>query len=107
MVGIRDEESFNVLAQAYPNLITIAIVANAKLRYSRDCAKHISTPAHTLSMDQFDQRDCLHASWGLLQLIKRANFTLDNSGSLISLKERVGIVVQKIAITVGGSDDQE
>ena len=106
MVGVRDEESFNSLAKAYPDLITIAIIANVKMRYSRDCSKHATTPTNPLSLSQFRLRDRLHVSWGLSKLIATADFTLENSGTLTTLRQRVNSLSRQLAITLGETDDK-
>lgn len=91
--GLRTVEELDLIYQAYPNAITVQIVADRRIRYERHIRRGRDTSVKTA--EQFGRLDRDQFSFGLLQVADEvADVRIVNEGDLAGFYSRVNGAVR-------------
>jgi dephospho-CoA kinase len=92
IVGVRSKYELDYIKKHAP-VVTIAVVAPAKLRYER--IKKRGRPDAPRSLREFIvDRDKKEEKWGLLKAIGSADYVISGAGNIIGLKHAVYAILK-------------
>jgi dephospho-CoA kinase len=95
--SLRSPEEDAILRKKYRDFVLVAIKSSTKARFSRLGKKrpgHKSDEPKTI--EELEWRDRKELSWGLGDVIARADLTLENEGSEEDFRKRAGELIEGI-----------
>ncbi len=94
--GIRGIDEIRRFKQAFgDDFVLIAIDAPLEVRFSRVKLRMRSDDVK--SIEDLKKRDEREESWGLKEAFEVANFTVENTGSIVDFKEKIREILRKLA----------
>lgn len=92
--GIRGIAEVETFKRAFDNFILIAIECPFEIRFER--LKQRKRSDDLQSMEDLMERDRREESWGLKKAMEVADFTIENTGTIEDLKEKVRALLRKL-----------
>ncbi len=94
--GIRGIDEIKRFKQVFgDDFVLIAIDAPIEVRFSRVKLRMRSDDVR--SIEDLKKRDEREESWGLKEAFEVANFTIENTGSIMDFKEKIREILRKLA----------
>lgn len=95
--GIRGPQEVALFKKQFgQRFVLISILAAPKTRFER--LKKRGLPWDMKTRKEFDWRDKREISWGLGDVIKKADYIIDNEGTKKDLRKKLGRVFSKLAL---------
>ena len=93
--GPRDPAEISYIRKYRPGVVVVALSAPKKLRYNRIMSR--KGGINTNSYREFEWRDRKNVALGMLQVIRSADYTLPNTGTLAQLRSSLDELLRTLS----------
>jgi len=91
--GCRDMREVNYIKKHMNDVYLVAVTCPTKLRYARQKGRK---RFKTLTNEYLRERDEREISYGVKKLISKADYTIDNRGTMQQFEQKIDTLIKKI-----------